>query len=105
MAGGGRDTGVRPTRRAGAGQLRVGDVQRERRRPGERGGRRATRQLGPSRRYSRSGGKVRVETAKTSISIEYPITHLGLGDVEDTQFTDRSVHAGETGTTMRIIVT
>jgi hypothetical protein len=46
-----------------------------------------------------------VETTKTSISIEYPITHLGLGDVEDTQFTDRSVHAGETGTTMRIIVT
>ena len=46
MAGGGRDTGVRPTRRAGAGQLWVGDVQRERRRPGERGGRRATRQLG-----------------------------------------------------------
>jgi NAD(P)-dependent dehydrogenase (short-subunit alcohol dehydrogenase family) len=46
-----------------------------------------------------------VETAKTSISIGYSITHLGLGDVEDTQFTDRSVHAGETGTTMRIIVT
>ena len=58
-----------------------------------------------SDRNPRLGGKVQVKAAKTSISIEYPITHLGLGDVEDTQLTDRSVHAGETGTTMRIIVT
>lgn len=46
-----------------------------------------------------------MKAAKTSISIQYPNTDLRLGDGEDTQFTDRSVHAGETGTTMRIIVT
>jgi NAD(P)-dependent dehydrogenase (short-subunit alcohol dehydrogenase family) len=46
-----------------------------------------------------------VKAAKTSISIQYPNTDLGLGDGEDTRFTGRSVRAGETGTTMRIIVT
>jgi NAD(P)-dependent dehydrogenase (short-subunit alcohol dehydrogenase family) len=46
-----------------------------------------------------------VKPAKTSISIQYPDTDLGLGDGEDTRFTGRSVRAGETGTTMRIIVT
>ena len=46
-----------------------------------------------------------MEAAKTSISIEYPNTHVGVGDAEDTRFTGKSVHAGVTGTTMRIILT
>jgi NAD(P)-dependent dehydrogenase (short-subunit alcohol dehydrogenase family) len=46
-----------------------------------------------------------VKAARTSISIQYPNTDLGLGDGEDTRFTGRSVRAGETGTAMRIIVT
>ena len=46
-----------------------------------------------------------MKAAKTSISIEYPNTHLGRGDGEDTRLTDKSLHAGETGTMMRIIVT
>ena len=78
------------TRRAGAGQLRVGDVQRERRRPGERGGRRATRrQL--SRLTSRVlGCRPRPRRCdRHSVHGRFP----------------RSVRAGETGTTMRIIVT